>query len=371
MAISSYFSQETKDAILTRLLSGVADDLDKRQGSVVFDMLSPASLELAQAYLALDQVLTFGFATEDTPRQYLELRCAELGISPKVALKAVGSLTFSGQDGVVVPVGTRVSTDEAEPVYFVTTQAGTITGGAVMVAAEAETAGANGNVAQGTITLVLSDLSGVTAVTNSATFDGGADVETDESLLARYLEKAQKPATSGNAYHYEQWAKEVAGVGDAKVYPLHAGPGTVKVVLLDDEKTTPAQTIVDAVQNYLDPAQDGTGQGVAPIGATVTVVGAQELPINVSATLTLASGADIGEVTAQFSEALTEYLKSIAFATSVATGQPELIRYTQIANLLLGVPPIIDYANLTVNGGTANIQPTSDEVGVVGSVTLS
>ena len=27
------------------------------------------------------------------------------------------------------------------------------------------------------------------------------------------------PATSGNVYHYMQWAREVAGVGDSKIFP--------------------------------------------------------------------------------------------------------------------------------------------------------
>ncbi|MEH7521679.1 baseplate J/gp47 family protein [Bacillus sp. JJ1503] len=350
------YETETKEAILDRMLERIDSDIDKRQGAVAWDLTSPASFEFAQAYLALDQVLTFGFATEDTPSNYLDLRCAEMGVYRKPSVKAIGQVTFSGPEGTIIPVGTRVRTDEVEPVYFVTTAEGTIVNGTVMVSAEAEVGGVSGNIAQGKISLVLGELAGIVTVTNAQAFDGGVDTESDLSLLSRYNDKVSKPVTSGNKYHYEQWAKEVAGVGDAKVYPLHAGPGTVKIVLLDDEKTSPAQTIVDAANTHIN--------NVAPIGATITVVGATELPINVSATLTLAQGADINEVTTQFSEALSAYLKSVAFTD-------ELIRYTQIANLLLGVPPIIDYANLTVNGGTANIQPTSEQVGVVGSVVFT
>jgi uncharacterized phage protein gp47/JayE len=354
------FETETKEAVLERLIDGIADDIDKRQGSVVQDLLSPAAIELAQVYVALDQVLTFGFATEDTPSNYLDLRCAELGVYRKPSVQAIGQVTFEGPEGTVIPEGTRIRTDEAEPVYFVTTQEGTILNGNVTVNATGEFGGVSGNVLQGEISIVLGDLAGIVTVTNEFPFDGGVDTESDESLITRYYDKVRKPATSGNVYHYEQWAKEVAGVGDAKVYPLWNGAGTVKVVLLDDEKTTPAQTIVDAAIAHINDS--------APIGATVTVVGATEMPINVSATLTLAQGADINDVTTQFSEALAEYLKSLAFITNEHTGEPELIRYTQIANLLLGVPQIIDYTNLTVNGGSANIQPASEEVGVVGTV---
>jgi uncharacterized phage protein gp47/JayE len=350
------FETETKDTVLERLLNGIADDIDKRQGSVTWDISSPAAIEFAQVYTALDQVLTFGFATENTPSNYLDLRCSELGVYRKSSVKAIGQVTFNGPDGTLIPVGTRVRTDEAESVYFVTTHEGTILNGSATVDAEAETGGINGNVHQGQITIVLGNLAGIVTVINEDQFDGGVDTESDTSLLTRYYDKVRKPATSGNIYHYEQWAKEVPGVGDAKIYPLWNGAGTVKVVLLDDEKTTPAQTVVDAAVDHINKS--------APIGATVTVVGASELPIHVSATLTMADGANAETVKEQFIDVLTEYLKSIAF-----TG--ELIRYTQIANLLLGIPPIIDYTDLTVNGGTSNIQPESEEVGVVGSVTFA
>lgn len=108
-----------------------------------------------------------------------------------------------------------------------------------------------------------------------------------------------------------------------------------------------------------------------PIGAIVTVVTATDLLINVSATLTLAPGASIGDVTAQFKAGLSEYLKSIAFVTNNITNEPELIRYTRIANVLLDIPPIIDYTDLLVNGGTSNIQPTTEQVGVVGNVVFT
>ncbi|MDQ0154903.1 baseplate J/gp47 family protein [Robertmurraya andreesenii] len=284
------------------------------------------------------------------------MRCSELGVIPKEAVKAVGTLTFMGADGTVVPVGTRVSTDSVTPIYFTTVTEGVITDGVCDVEAEAENAGFIGNVAAKKITLVLGDLSGVVTVINNANFDGGTDVESDESLLARYYEKAQKPATSGNANHYLQWAKSVAGVGDARVHPLWNGPGTVKVVLLDTDKTAPPQTTIDDVETFIE--------NVRPIGATVTVVGAEEVSINVSATLTLATDVTLEEVTAQFTEALRQYLKSIAF-----TG--ELIRYTRIANLLLDIPPIIDYQDLTVNGAIANIELTGDQVGVIGTVEFS
>lgn len=347
------FENQTFEVIRQRMLDTIHESIDKRQGSVTWDLLSPAAIELAQVYIALDQVLAFGFASENTPSKYLDLRCAEIGITRKPAVKAIGQVTFTGTDGTVIPVGTRVSTDDVAPIYFVTTEEGMIIGGSVMVTAEAETAGSAGNVAANKITLVVGDLAGVASVTNPQAFDGGADEESDEALLQRYYDRVQKPITSGNANHYRQWALEVSGVGDAKVYPVWNGPGTVKVVLLNVEKTGAPQSIIDEVAAHIE--------NVRPIGATVTVVGAMEVPIDVSATLTLAMGKTLIDAQIEFESLFIEYLKTLAFADPV-------VRYSKIASLLLDCPSVVDYSDLTMNGGTDNVIVADGSVAVKGTV---
>lgn len=350
------YSNETKDVILQRMLDNSDPSVDKREGSVTNDLLSPAAIELAQAYIDLDNVLTFGFASEDMPSNYLDLRSAEVGLTRKPSTKAVGKVTFNGTDGTVIAIGSRVSTDEETPKYFVTTTEGTITGGSITVDAEAEKAGADGNVAAGQITLVAGDLSGVTSVNNSADFSGGADTETDNSLLTRYFEKVRKPATSGNANAYVQWAKAVSGVGDAKVYPLWNGNGTVKVIVIGDDKTAPTQTVVDSVTTYVEDRR--------PIGASVTVQGAVEIAIDITATLVLESGYALADAQTEIESALASYLADLAFVD-------DKVRYSHIGNLIIDTSSVKDYSSLTVNGGTANITVADGEVAVKGVVTLS
>lgn len=361
--IDRQFSSETEDVILQRMKGRVDDTLDKRQGSVVHDMLAPASFETAQSYIALDDVISFGLnVTAESPDEFVDLKVKWSGITRKPALQATGTLTFTGPEGTTIIAGTQARTDEVESVYVETTQECVITGGSVTVAAKAIEGGIGGNINQGQVKVLLGDLAGSVTVMNS-TFVGGVDIESNESLLERYFEKVRKPATSGNVYQYEQWAKEVPGVGDVKVIPIWNGPGTVKLILLDAQKTAPDQTIIDSVETYIE--------SVRPIGADVTYKGATELAINVSATLTLTNGADIAVETANFESGLKTYLQSIAFVDNESTNQRELIRYTRIANILLDLPNIIDYTDLLVNGGTSNIQPAAEQVGVVGMVTFT
>jgi uncharacterized phage protein gp47/JayE len=349
------FEDQTFEAILERMLARLPDDIDKRQGSVVYDLLAPAAAELAQAYIEMDNVLNLGFA-DTTYGEYLDRRAAEQGLTRKPAVKATGRLTFSGPEGTVIPVGTRVSTEGETPIYFVTTTEGTITGGTVTVDAEAEVGGVNGNIDAGKITVVLGDLSGVVTVTNTEPFTGGIDEETDEELLARYKEKVTRPITSGNKYQYEAWAKEVPGVADARCYPRWNGNGTVKVVVVDSEKRSPSAQVIQAVADYIE--------SVRPVLADVTVVGVTEVPINISVTVTLAADADPSTVESDIRENITEYFKKIGFVETV-------VRYTAIGNAILDANGVIDYSNLTVNGSVANVILNDDEVPILGAVSIT
>jgi uncharacterized phage protein gp47/JayE len=349
------YENQTKAAILQRMLDASPADVDKREGSVTWDLLSPAAIELALAYIGLDGVLTFGFA-DTTYGPYLDMRANELGLTRKPATVATGTLRFSGPNGTLIPLGTRASTGGSSPLYFETTAAGTLSGGSVVVAAKAVDAGAASNVSIGTVTTMTGNLVGIVDVTNPVNFDGGSDAETDAALLTRYFDRARRPATSGNANHYRQWALEVAGISDAKVYEVWNGPGTVKVVLLDNEKTAPAPSVVAEVAAHIE--------SVRPVGATVTVVGAVEVPINVSVKVTLAPGATVAEVKAQFEAGITTYLQSLAFVDP-------LVRYTRIAAVLLDIPPVVDYADLTLNGSNTNVVVADGSVAVLGTVTVT
>ncbi|UYZ15649.1 baseplate J/gp47 family protein [Brevibacillus sp. WF146] len=99
----------------------------------------------------------------------------------KPAVKATGFVTFTGNEGTVIPKGTEVYTDGDAPIYFVTTADATITNGTATVAAEAKEAGATGNVGPGAIKLTTGNITGITGVTNTVAFDGGVDAESNET----------------------------------------------------------------------------------------------------------------------------------------------------------------------------------------------
>lgn len=353
------YENETYENIMARMLSRFPDTYDKRQGSTLWDLLSPKAIELSQAYMQMDNVLNLGFA-ETATGDLLERRVAEQGLTRKESIKSTGSVIFTGPIDTVIPVGTRISTvpdtTDTLPVYFVTTEEKTIASGFVDVAVIAEEGGYDGNVFIGAISQILGDLSGTITVSNLEAFTGGIDEETDEELYTRYKEKVSRPSTSGNKYHYEQWAQEVQGISDARCYPLWNGPGTVKVVVINSEKRSPSQTVLNEAIDYIET--------IRPVGVSVTVNGVTEISIDVSANLTLRSGAVIDQVRDSIIEHITNYFKSIAFVE-------DTVRFTAIGNAILDADGVIDYTDLRINGLSANIILGADDVPVIGAVTVS
>ena len=349
------------------MLDVLPSDLDKSEGSFVWDAVTPASMELAQAALWAQEVLRRGFAaTAFGP--YLDLRCEEHGVTRRSAVKATGQVQFQGKAGTVIPAGTRLATpaDAATgtaSVEFVTTTAVNLdAGGSGTAAIEAVEAGSKSNVLPGAIMILASSVPGVASVGNAAATAGGADIETDASLLSRYYAKVRSPGTSGNKADYASWSMEVGGVGGAQVLPLWNGPGTVKIVLIGTDKRPVSPAIVSSVQNYIAPA---AGDGKAPIGAAVTVVAAAGVNIHVTATVTLTGTKSLAQVQEAFERELDAYLGSIAFSADPT------VRYVRIGSILLDADGVRDYANLLVNGGTANVAVEQGQVAVRGTVTLA
>ena len=361
-------AENTEESIRQRMLDRVASDVDKSEGSYVWDSIAPVSIELVFVAMLAQYVLEMGFAQTSTGN-YLTSRAAEHGVIRRAAVKATGAVTINGTANSTIAAGTRIATegeesDEVVSIQFVTIETITLnSSGAGVVAVEAAAAGSAGNVPAAKIVVLMSTNQNIKTVTNTEATTGGLDEEDDDTLRERYLEKVRYPGTSGNIADYKQWAKEVAGVTDLHVIPLWDGPGTVKLVILGPNKLPPSQELVDGVKAYIAPTNDGDRK--APIGATVTVVGAEALPINVVATILLDSEAavSLAEIRETFNVALVSYLADMAF-------KAEMVRYARIGSLLIEQPGVLDYVNLTINGSEDNIPITENQVATVGTVTI-
>jgi uncharacterized phage protein gp47/JayE len=350
------YEAQTESVIRQRMLDLISTTIDKAQGSLTYDAIAPTAVELTQMYIELDRILTLVFA-QTSNGTYLDNRAGEFGITRKAGTKATGAVTFSGVDGTIIPLGTQVRSTNA--LVFVTTEEETIFGGSATPDIEAAEIGTAYNVGSATITNLPIAIIGISSISNFYVTSGGTDIETDADLLARLLIKVQTPATSGNATEYKVWALSVDGVGDAIVYPIWDGNGTVKIFVIGNDKLPVAAGIVTDVGDYIET--------VRPIGATVTVVSATALTIDVSVDVVLAGGYSLGTVTTNITEKITAYLKSIAFLSSY-------VSYAQIGNAIIDSEGVLDYSSLTVNSGTSNVSITTTSATTqtpqIGSVTV-
>ncbi len=290
-----YLQEQTEDEIMQRMLNRVPSDIDKSEGSFIWDAQAPVAFMLSEAAIWAQQVVERGFA-RTTFGEYLDMRVEEHGVQRRQAIAATGSVRFTGTSGKQIPSGTVVATPadeitgESSIEYKTTEEVILGSAGEGIAPVIALIPGKTGNVPAGVIDIVSNPISGVSAVTNPGTITGGADIESDESLLERFYTRVRNQGTSGNKAQYVQWANEVAGVGGVQVIPLWNGPGTVGIYLLDMDKRAASPAIVRAAQDYIDPTMDGQGEGQAPAGPIVTAMAADEVPINISVQLTLASG---------------------------------------------------------------------------------
>jgi uncharacterized phage protein gp47/JayE len=280
------------------------------------------------------------------------------GIGRKAATKAVGSVTVTGNG--TINEGDLFETEDG--IQFQATETKEIVNSGT-VSIEALIAGVIGNVPANIITLFPVTLAGINTVTNPDPTYDGFEAESDADLLQRYYDRIRTPATSGNKNHYKNWAKEIPGVGDAKVFPLWNGDNTVKVIIINSERQPASAELVQQTQEYIDPGITGLGDGQAPIGAFCTVASALALDINVSFTVTLETGYTIEDVKVTVSANITEHLKEIAFVE-------DYVKYSQIGAIILNSEGVLDYTDLLVNNGTQNINIPSDNVAVLGGVTI-
>lgn len=346
------FEDMTPESIKKSILNGMDTDMETGEGSFLDHMAGPVALELWKAYQAMNALVPIAYIDEGSGA-YIDLRCAEYGIERKAGKKAAADMTLVGKAGTVIPAGTAFLS--ADGLAFLLLEVVTLTGGEDRGKAEAEEAGAVYNVEAGALTQMVVTLPGLDTWSNAAA-EGGADPESDAALVERLYDRLQRPATSGNAYHYEQWAKEVDGVGAVRVTPLWAGPGTVKVLVAGPEKEPVDGDTVAACAAHIEELR--------PIGAEATVQSARGLPVNVAATVTTDGSVTKEQVRSALADKLDAYLKSIAFSQYT-------LLYNRVAFLLLEIGGVTDYTLLTVNGGTGNVSIGAEEVPVLGTVTVS
>ncbi|MED4546189.1 baseplate J/gp47 family protein [Lysinibacillus sphaericus] len=343
---------EDEKIIHDRMMTNISNDYDKSKGNFVYDVTKPVAVEFAEQQkkiAAVQEKLDVEKLTGDELTRFVYQRT---GISRKPATQATTTVIVSGTAGTLVKVGELVGTDTI--LYTVLEEAVLNESGFAHVRVQCNDFGQIGNVPANTIINFPASINGLVNVYNPDAVVDGYDEETDYDLRQRYYDKLQRPGKAGNKYQYREWALEVTGVGDAKVFPRYNGPLTMKVVVIDANKLPATSELIEDVKMHIEIEM--------PFGVEdLLVISAEALLINLSVALTLMPGYTEEVVKTNIKKNITTHLKEIAFKTS-------FVSYAKVGALIIDSDGVLDYQNLLINGLTANVVIPDDGVPVMGGI---
>lgn len=248
---------------------------------------------------------------------YLDKHATERGLTRKEAQKAKGEVKFilntPIETDIVIPKGTVVSTATDDAKRFETDSAVTLIAGNTYVTAKvtAVAGGADYNVLENTVVIMVTPPQGVGAVTNSKAFTGGVDSETDEELRSRILDSYRDISNGTNAAYYKRLAQSVPGVYSASVISRARGAGTIDVCIKGKGDSSLSSTHVVKVQQLLDENRE--------LNVDIMV----KFAIPVSAGFSIYMAVEDGYSFDDVSEAVTKKVKN--YIDMLEIGEPALL----------------------------------------------
>lgn len=403
------FETYSFDTIMDRMLSNVNSRFDKREGSVIYDALAPAALELSNFYIALGMVLDEAFA-DTASYYYLAKRAAERGIYPEEETNAICRMEVSPKD-IKISMGDRFSLNGLN--YTVVSVIGAEAGEYQI---ECETAGTEGNQQTGDMLPVenAEDINGLEYARLTEILVPGEEEEDVETFRERYFASVNSEAFGGNKTDYKNKVNSINGVGGCKVSrawengysPLSMMPGaevagwflrqsedtlgadiyrwlsavyhaaeekllvaggTVKVVIISSEYKEPSAALVKTVQDTLDPVTSaGGGDGIAPVGHVVNVSGVESHAVGVSAEITYKHGYSFSVLQPFIEEMLDGYFTGLS--QSWEDEDSIIVRTSEIETRMLKLEGIADVTDVTLDGLNKNLVLGSGEIPVRGAV---
>ena len=326
--------------ILNEMLEEVDDTLDKRQGSIIYDALAPAAMKMAEEYAELEIFYNQTYLLTATGEN-LDNRVADYGLTRIPATYAIRIVNVYNENDELydIDIGTifSIPTDAGGYNYTLTEKLST-----GVYKAICDTTGTVGNTYIG-ILLPIYNINNLGKAQMVGTFQAGEDIEDDNSLRARALNKLNKDAFGGNQADYKRYMSTIDGIGPVKIFPIWNGGGTVKLSFLNSDYTIPDNTFINEVQTLIDPtANHGEGIGLAPIGHTVTVVAPILKSFTVAITLSLVAGTSMTttlqeKIEYQINKYIQELIESWENATSLVVYRSKISAYIlqleEIANV--------------------------------------
>lgn len=337
--------------------------------------------EIANAWQAAEEVYYSAFIdfNEGHPQ---DLTGGNIGLRRTPAMKAQGTVKFTGTNGVKIPKGTIVQTEEG--LQFETVERGWITDGEANVKVEAVLPGECGNLEPDTITELAQNLPGIDeAVTNEAETAEGRDAETDQAFRERHKRSVQHPgqATAGSIEArlmdivevWDAYVRENDTNEDMDIEGLDIPPKSIYPIVHfgDDEEI--AQVIYEnkagGIQSFAGDSEHSTIIEVTDSKGNTHNIGFDR-PDNVE--IDIVAEVEIDDTFPGDFEPIEDALEDYINRRGISKN----IIYTKLISIVQGFQGIKDVVVLTVSADgaspvTENIDIGYREVSVPGSIGVS
>lgn len=351
------FEDMTFEVLMQRMLAKVPENMDKREGSIIYDAIAPVAIEFVKAYISLDAVLNESFADTQT-REFLIRRVAERGLEPRKATKAILKGVFTPAT-LELKMNVRFNCGALN--YRIVEK---IKNGEYRL--ECESLGTVGNEVFGKL-IPIEYIQGLQTAELTELLIPAEDDEDTEVLRKRYFDSFDKNAYGGNRADYIEKTNALNGVGCTKVTPVWNGGGTVLLTILNSEFNPASEELIKDVQDVIDPSGDAAGLGIAPIGHVVTVKTATTIPINITAKFLFSDDFNFAGSKAYIEKAIQDYL--LEQRKLWAESNYLVIRTSQIeARILTSVQGVLDIVDTKINGSAENLTLSEYEIPVFGGV---
>lgn len=346
--------------MMQQMLDMLPNDIDKREGSIIYVAAAPLAAMLVEQQYYLDNTLASSMPDTATGDE-LTSRGEWFGVDRYAATQAIreGIFTDSSGQPIDVPISSRFGADGET--YTVTSR---IAVGDFRLLCQST--GTQGNRYNGSL-LPIDNIDGLGAATmTAAPLIPARDEETDDELRARFYSEVRRTPYGGNIADYEEKTLAVEGVGAVKVFnAVDMGAGHVGLIISDEQGNTATQTLVDKVQQLMGVNGDGT----APIGHTVIVATSVNLTVDVSAAVKIKNGASFAIVQPVVATTISEYINNIGFTD-------ETVFFAKLQAAVLNChEAIVDIGSVTINGVFENLSLTKTyvnyQVPILGTVTVT
>lgn len=382
--VPDYIDEQDYEYILARYLGNVRDDVDKREGSIIWDSGAPLCIELAIAYMYIQAMVLNCFAAS-APSPYLELRCEEQGIKrdPATHAKRLGVFT-NGQGGPYsINIGTEFSTvDETNLINFTVEEVYTLNGETVpgSYILSCNQTGVIGNQYFGEIVPVY-NLTGLATATLTDVLIPGEEEQDIEDLRQEYFDVVNQKAFGGNIADYREFVTAINGVSDCQVYPVWDGGGTVKISFINSDYDAPSQLLINKVQQEIDPHYNdeyaGKGLGHAPIGHVVTVTSPENFEVDIDAEIEVVAGRTLLQIKQGIEDNLENYFLSLRKKWATATDLNEYslkVIYERVKSTIMNSPGVENIISCTINNDTEDIElqedATNQQIPIIGEINI-